>query len=209
MRDDSSSRRTIGARTGGRSKRVVNDVLRATVEEIARCGYTALRVEDVAARAGVNKTTVYRRWPTKCELAGAAMRAFAGQHQPLPDTGSLRDDLLEMVRRAMAYAATAEGQAFTRLLTVESTEPDVDSLARSLRTGMASQRAEIIVRAQRRGELPDSIDPRIIVDAIFIPITTRLLRFREEVDAATAEAFVDLALGGAMNAAARAHQEAC
>jgi AcrR family transcriptional regulator len=209
MGDDSPSRRTVGARTGGRSKRVVDDVLRATVEEIARCGYTALRVEEVAARAGVNKTTVYRRWPTKCELAGAAIRAFAGHHDPLPDTGSIRGDLLEMIRRAMAYATTPEGRAFSRLLANESSDPEIDELARSLRAGIASQRAEIVTRAKHRGELPEAIDTRVLIDAIFIPITTRVLRFREEVDAETAEAFLDLALGGAMYAATRAHREAC
>jgi AcrR family transcriptional regulator len=188
---------------------VVDAVLRATVEEIARCGYTAFRVEEVAARAGVNKTTVYRRWPTKCELAGAAIRAFAGHHEPLPDTGSIRGDLLEMVRRAMAYAATPEGRAFSRLLTNEGSDPEIDALARSLRSGIASQRAEIVTRAQQRGELADGLDTRVLIDAIFIPITTRLLRFREDVDTVTAEAFVDLALGGAMYAASRAHREAC
>ena len=60
-------RRTVGARTGGRSERVVRDVLRAAIEELSTNGYSALRVEDVAARAGVNKTTVYRRWPTKAD----------------------------------------------------------------------------------------------------------------------------------------------
>ena len=92
---DGLARRTVGARTGGRSERVVRDVLRATIDELARSGYAALRVDDVAARAGVNKTTVYRRWPTKTDLVAAAIRASAGQHEPVPDTGSARRDLVE------------------------------------------------------------------------------------------------------------------
>ena len=52
-------------RVGGRSERVVRDVLDASAKELARVGYAALRMDDVAAAAGVNKTTVYRRWPTK------------------------------------------------------------------------------------------------------------------------------------------------
>ena len=55
------SRRTANLRTGGRSERVVRDVLRAAMDELSKSGYGPMRVDEVAARAGVNKTTVYRR----------------------------------------------------------------------------------------------------------------------------------------------------
>lgn len=196
-----SSRRTVGARTGGRSKRVVTDVLRAAVEEITNRGYGALRVEDVAAKAGVNKTTVYRRWPTKNDLVTAAIRASAGHHEPLPDTGSVRGDLVEMLSRAVAFAGTAEGRAVTRLINLESGEPDVDRLTRVLREGILTQRTEVIARAQRRGELPEDVDAKLVLDAIFLPAMSRVLRYQEEVDLPTIEAFVDLALGGAKQGA--------
>ena len=194
---DGLGRRTVGARTGGRSERVVRDVLRAAVDELARSGYGALRVEDVAARAGVNKTTIYRRWPTKTDLVAAAIRLCAGHHQPVPDTGSARRDLVEMLERAIAFARTAEGRAITRLVTVESGDPDVDQICRSLREGMLKQRSVIIERAKERGELPRGADARLVLDAIFVPVMTRVLRFHEEVDTRTAEAFVDLVLAGA------------
>ena len=66
-----STRRTEGIRSRGRSARVVQEVLTATAEELGRSGYAALRIEDVAERAGVNKTTIYRRWPTKAALVKA------------------------------------------------------------------------------------------------------------------------------------------
>ena len=56
-----NTRRTEGVRVKGRAARVVTDVLVATAEELSRVGYSALRVEDVATRSGVNKTTIYRR----------------------------------------------------------------------------------------------------------------------------------------------------
>jgi AcrR family transcriptional regulator len=209
-REPSSVRRTIGARTGGRSHRVVSTVLRVAAEELARLGYAGLRVEHVAERAGVNKTTVYRRWPTKAELVLAAMRAFFGQQQQVPDTGSVRADLVEMARRAILVTGTAEGRALVRLLAVESTDPEVDALRRALRGEMLEQRAAIIERAQRRGELPHGADARVLVDAIFVPILTRVGRYHEEVDVSTAEVFVDLALAGAQSGAGRASQrEAC
>ena len=65
------------ARVGGRSARVVADVLRVTLELIGEHGFAGLRVEDVAARAGVNKTTIYRRWPTRADLVVAALIELA------------------------------------------------------------------------------------------------------------------------------------
>ncbi len=173
------------------------------MEEMSRAGYAALRVEDVATRAGVNKTTVYRRWPTKVELAGAAIRASAGHEEAMPDTGSVRGDLLELVQRIVAFVQTPEGNVFTRLVTAEHGDPDADRLARSLRDAFMVRRVEVITRAQLRGELPADVDARVVLDAIFIPVTMRILRYREEVDAATAEAFVDLALNGAKHGAGR------
>ena len=208
-RQPRSVRRTIGARTGGRSERVVSAVLRVAAEEIARAGYTAFRVEHVAERAGVNKTTVYRRWPTKGDLAEAAVLAFLGQQDPLPDTASVRADLVEMVRRAIAVASTPAGRALMGLIAVDSTEPEVSALGRRLCASMMEHRAGVIERAQRRGELPVGIDPRVLLDAIFVPILSRVGRYQEVVDLTTAEAFVDLALAGAQHGAARGHQEAC
>lgn len=187
----------------------MSTVLRVAAEEIARAGYTAFRVEHVAERAGVNKTTVYRRWPTKADLAEAAMLAFFGQQAPLPDTGSVRADLVELARRAIVVASTPEGRAFMRLIAVESAEPEVSALGRRLRTSMMEHRTGVIERAQSRGQLPAGIDARVVLDAIFVPILSRVGRYQEEVDLTTAEAFVDLALAGAQHGAARGHREAC
>ena len=198
-------RRTFGARIGGRSERVVRDVLRATIDELGRRGYGALRVEDVATRAGVNKTSVYRRWPTKAELVAAAVRAVAGHHEPLPETGSVREDLIVMLQRSLAFVLTAEGRALTRLVVSEGGDPDVERLARSLRESAMAQRAQLIARAQDRGELPSGLDARVVLDAIFMPVLTRVMHGGEDVDPATAVAFVDLVLTGARNVTARAN----
>jgi len=176
----------------------------AAVAEVGRAGYSALRVEDVAVSAGVNKTTVYRRWPTKADLVAAAVRMVAGHHEPLPDTGTVRDDLIEMLRRAVAFARTPEGRFITRLMVSEGSDPEVERLGRSVREGIMVQRSKIIVRAQERGELPPGLDARLVIDAIFAPALTRVLRRREDVDATTAIALVDLVLTGVQHGAGRA-----
>ena len=194
-----AARRTVGARVGGRSERVVRDVLRAAISELGRTGYVALRVEDVAERAGVNKTTVYRRWPTKADLVAAAVSVGAGHHAPLPDTGSIREDLIAVLHRSLTFVATADGRALTRLIITEGNDPDVERISRNLRDSVLAQRTKLIVRAQERGELPPAADAALILDAIFTPVMTRVLRRGEAVDMATATAFVDLVLTGAKN----------
>src|SRR5262245_42346850 len=118
-------RRTGQQRLGGRSERVVRDVIQATAAELARVGYAALRVEDVAAQAGVNKTTVYRRWPPKADLVGAALRGVRGAPPEPPDTGSVRADLLLLLREVIAVVSTPEGRSIHRMITVEMDHPEV------------------------------------------------------------------------------------
>ena len=77
--------RAIGqVRTGGRSARVVRDVLASALEVFAERGYAAFSVEEAAKRAGVNKTTVYRRWPSKADLLAAGRY---GRDRQLADRG--------------------------------------------------------------------------------------------------------------------------
>src|SRR3978361_1317186 len=126
------TRRTEGVRVKGRAARVVSDVLTATAEELSRVGYAALRVEDVAARSGVNKTTIYRRWPTKPELVGAALRSV-WETPEVPDTGSLRSDFVASLSKSATFAMSPIGRGLTRVIQVERAHPELEPIARSLR----------------------------------------------------------------------------
>jgi len=202
-RETHEVRRTIGVRVGGRSARVVKAVLDATLAELARVGYAALRMDDVASAADVNKTTVYRRWPTKAALVAAAIDAVSGRRDPLPDTGDLRADLALEVRRTVRFVQTAEGRAILRLVTTERSDPEVDALARELREKVAQRRSELVTRAQSRGELPASADARLVLDAIFAPVLSRVVRFDEDVDNRTIARIVDLVVTGAEHGGGR------
>src|SRR5258706_10640063 len=100
---------TRGERVGGRSERVVADVLHAASAELARVGYDAFRIEDVATAAGVNKTTVYRRWPTKAELVEATLRVIALRKGEDPQTGTVEGDLFALLKRFTTWHKSAEG----------------------------------------------------------------------------------------------------
>src|SRR6185369_2792274 len=107
------------AKARARGEPVVRDVLAATLAELAGAGYAGLRVEDVAARAKVNKTTVYRRWPTKEDLVRAALLSMTAEVSEAPNTGSLRGDLLAIARVMVELTASAEMQGIARIMFAE------------------------------------------------------------------------------------------
>lgn len=191
------TRKTIGARTGGRAERVVRVVLKATLAELARVGYGALRTEDVATRAGVAKTTIYRRWPTKFELVDAAIRAKARVGEEVADTGNARADLLALALASLDRLKTPIGRAVARLITTEASNPEVERLARRLREDSRTSRARVVERAKERGELPSDVDAMLVVELIFAPIVSRAIRFGELPEPEYVARVVDLVLTGA------------
>jgi AcrR family transcriptional regulator len=91
---------------------VVRGVMEATLAELALTGYGALRIEDVAVRAGVNKTTVYRRWPTKEELVPGveAMLLFsvlmpAIHHRLMEEREAVDEEFLGRLVDLLLYGA--------------------------------------------------------------------------------------------------------
>ncbi len=149
---------------GGRSERVVQQVLVATVAELAESGYRAFRMNVVSAAAGVNKTTIYRRWPGKKQLVAAAvdwMRRFV-HDVPLPDTGSLERDLTEAFRRRVTFKDRVEGQAWARLL-AEKNDPEVSAVIGDAVKERSESWYAMVTRAIARSELPDGTDARLLL----------------------------------------------
>jgi AcrR family transcriptional regulator len=152
---------------GGRSERVVQQVLVATVAELAESGYRAFRMQAVSAAAAVNKTTIYRRWPGKAPLVAGAvewMRRFV-HDVPLPDTGSLEGDLVEAFRRRLSFKDRVEGQAWARLL-AEKHDPEVSAVIGEAVKERSNAWYTMVTRAVARGELPKGTDPRLLLGMI-------------------------------------------
>jgi len=157
------TRRTRGV-LGGRSERVVEQVLAATVAELGESGYRAFRMGAVSAASGVNKTTIYRRWPRKALLVGAAvewMRRLV-HDVPLPDTGSLERDLAEAFRRRLSFKDRAPGLAWARLL-AEKHDPEVGAVIGDAVRERSAEWYAMVRRAIARGELPRGTDPRLLL----------------------------------------------
>lgn len=195
-----ATRRTEGIRTHGRSARVVSEVLRATAEEIGRVGYAGLRIEDVAERSGVNKTTIYRRWPTKVDLVTAAIQHFA-EVPEAPDTGSVRQDLLLLLRYSVARSSSTLGRGLLRMLQLERTHPEVDLVAQQIAREQLHPRHVVVRRAVERGDLPEGTDVELVVELVFAPVIKRIVFARSAPDDFL-ESVVDLVLAGARSGAA-------
>ena len=181
-----------------RGEAVVQGVLAATMEELGRAGYAALRIDDVAARAGVNKTTIYRRWPTKAELVRDAFsQSLKDKTQP-PDTGSLRSDLVAMGRTFAEIAASAFGQGAMRTLLLEACDPEVMALCKALRKRHQAAPRAMLAAAVARGELSPGIDHMVLIDAFIGALHHKLFITNERVSPRFLEGLADLLLGGAL-----------
>jgi AcrR family transcriptional regulator len=173
-------------------------VLQAALDELAEGGYASLSIEAIARRAGVNKTTLYRRWGDRENLLLDAMLERGGERVPIPDTGSLRDDLAEYAREIVASLGSSEVQALARAVTSvgDPGAPLAEASRRfwSARLDLAGQMVE---RAVARGEIPPQPDPRTVIESVVAPIHFRLLMSGEPLDDAFVSRLADLVAAGA------------
>ena len=158
-----------------RSAEADDAILDAALDQFCDFGYDGLSVERVAARAGVAKTTIYRRYPTKLDLVMAALaRAKEGARAPV-GSGSLRADLLDMARSYLAMLQSPSiGRAIPMMLASKARS---DELAGAHAEFVRARRApgyDLIRRGIERGELAADADPAMIADMLFGAIFTRV-----------------------------------
>ena len=182
-----------------RGEPVVRGILIATLEELASAGYRALRIEDVATRAGVNKTTVYRRWPTKEELVRAALLSVTDEKIIPPDTGSLRGDLLALGRAVNEIQTSPVGQSLFHVFLAEGPDSELMAIARSLRAVQEAGLRAIVESAVARGELAPGTDPMLPCELLGAYLQHRMIAHRASVDEAQLARVVDVILLGVLH----------
>jgi AcrR family transcriptional regulator len=163
-------------------------VLAATLGELVDHGYAGLHLEAIARRAGVHKTTVYRRWGDRERLLEDALLAYADRRVPIPDTGSLRGDLAALARTVVANVTSPQTEAILRaIVAAGDREPALAGIARRYWERRFSLAGEIARRAVARGELAPDVEPSFVVEILVAPIYLRVLLTFEPLD----EGFVD------------------
>src|SRR6201999_1857144 len=179
-----------------RGEHVRQTVLAAAFDELVANGFDGATVAGVAKRSGVHETTVYRRWTTRENLLVAALLERSADAIPAPDTGSIRDDLLAILREVLAYVGSPAGTAILRAAMLP-----VDDTYTEARKGFWAQRIDaltpVVARGVERGELRTGTDGRLLLEMLVAPIHGRLLLTGEPVGDELAERLVDLALNRA------------
>ncbi len=172
-----TSRGTRPRRGRPRSERADRDILLATLDVLAEKGMGGLSIEEVAARAGVGKTTIYRRWSSRGTLAlDAFLAEFEGQ-QALPDTGSFAGDLKAALS---SWVSAVSGTSAGKLLVGLIAEIQQDrSLAAAWQdqviAPLRAQYSIMLDRAINRGEIPALTDAGVVLDLVFGACYYRLL----------------------------------
>lgn len=170
-------------RRGGRSARIRAAVIAATLAELSDRGYSGVSLDGVAARAAVHKTTVYRRWRTKESLVLDAMLQQAARTVAVPDTGSLRGDLLELARRSVAIQTSPAGEAVVRAVAGEAPgNPDMAAASRQFWAERLELDRTIVARARDRGEVGPRTQSWPVIEMVLGPLYFRLLVTGEPID---------------------------
>lgn len=159
-----------------RSTRCDRAILDATVAEYAERGLDGTSVDAIAARAGVSKATIYRRYPSKIELVAAAMFAVAEDRAPKPDTGSLRDDLCTSIRNLRDLLADPVLGRNVRMIVADAARnPELARVHHEFVQSRRARSVEVLAAAAARGELRPDVDLEAAVDALVGPVFYRHL----------------------------------
>ncbi len=169
----------------------------AAAELMLQRGFDRTTVDDVAARAGVGKATVYRRWPSKEDLAVAAMETLYSAEMPEPDTGSIRTDLLHSYRGVLTFVNTPEGAAFLRSSIAESVRDErIAALYRESTERRELRSRATFERAIERGEVRADLDVDTAVQWLGGLLAIRAITHRPMPGVEEAERLVEFTLRG-------------
>lgn len=181
------------ARPVGRPRSAEADraILDATLEVFVELGLDGLTVEGVAARAGVGKGTIYRRYPSKIELVMAATHAVVAARSPAPDTGWVARDLRILARGLVEILRSEAGAAIAQMVADKRRNPDLAAAHRAFVEGRRKISFDAVRRGIDRGELRRDTDAAVVTDAIAGPLFYRQLVTGERIDRRFADRLVD------------------
>lgn len=179
-----------------RSASVDDAVLAATLDLAGEVGINGMSMDDLAARAGVSKSTIYRRWPTKEALVLAALQSAMGPLDDV-DTGSMRHDLdLYLGELGARLQVGPMSDVLPHLIEVACHD---EGLRSSLDDYILYRRRplrRIFEHARQRGELADDADLDVLIDAILGPFIYRKLLTRGDLDAQFVDRLLAIVLPG-------------
>ncbi len=183
-------------RPGGRTARTRQRVLDAVAAVLLEQGYDTLTIDAVAARSGVHRTTVYRRWRDPGGLLADAVDAAREQSWQPPDAGSLLGDLTAINRQVVA-ALTGQPSITSALIAASFRSPAAARALRSFWEDRYTRAAVVVERAAGRGETGAHVDARTVIVAACAPVFYELTLMRNPPPADIAERYARIAAAAA------------
>jgi AcrR family transcriptional regulator len=183
----------------GRPRQAATDraIFDAAQSLIVEHGYRGLTVEEVANRAGVARTTVYRRWPTRDHLAVAIATSVGRRHQA-SDTGDVAQDLLELILGiATTLMQPGSRELVAELVAASSRSPELADAFSALFAELRTAAFKAVERGIARRQLRSDLDPAVLIDQLAGPLYYRLLITGDPLDAAYVRRLVEAGLQGA------------
>lgn len=178
----------------GRGEQARSRVLRAALEVLAERGVAGFSVEAVAESANASKATIYRHWATQSELLVAAMD-LTFQPLPMPVTGDLRSDLIQLVRGAHALLGSARFPS-TMAAFIEAAERDPK--LKTLHDQLTNRRREpgrlVLEKARQRGDIAPDTDIELAIDLLSAPAFYRRFVAHKPLPVSSAVTIVDYVL---------------
>lgn len=182
-------------------------ILDAALEVLLENGYDRFSIDTVAAKAGVAKTTLYRRWPTKDHVIVAVVARMQDE-VPVTDTGDLRADLagylteiaagLNRLRKAVRSKEASDRSAglVAEIAAAAARHPDIGAAVWQLFARRNTLPIGLIHRARERGALPEDVDPEALFDQLAGALYYRLLITGNPIGPAYVRTLVGTALSG-------------
>jgi len=169
-------------------------VLEVTAELLLERGFAGASVDEITRRSGVAKTTIYRHWPTRGDLLRDACSSI-GTPLEVPDTGSFEGDVIALVT-SLAHLLRSEKWTSVLPSVIDAAErdPDIAAVYSRLQEGYSAPLQSIIQRAMRKGDLPKTTDPAVLVAALTGPLFYRRWFSREPLTSTFAKHIVRLVL---------------
>jgi AcrR family transcriptional regulator len=191
-----------GAREGaGRPRRpgVEEAVFTTTLQLLGTHSYGDISMENLADRAGVSRTSIYRRWPSKAAVVAAAVSSLYLDEVEVPDTGTLSEDLVALLSESYRLMADGSGRVLERLVRESGQKPELVEVVRSILYTRRRLYSTMLNRAIARGELPPEVDQELLLDLLLGPLWFRLLLSGAPITAQSARSVVELVLRGAVS----------
>jgi AcrR family transcriptional regulator len=175
----------------------VEDILLATASEISEHGYSGMSIERVAERACVNKTTVYRRWPTRLQLVSAMLDQYSRAFDVPEPTGDFEHDLRALGKLMRSRWSSPYSRCVLRLLS-EIDSPELEPLITRLHQQFSSPWHALFDDMKARGVVRKTVNTVVVIKAMVSTIAHHMIRCEKLVDARFMNQVIDLILFGVL-----------